>query len=171
MAPEEHLTTGEAIYQAAVDLHNAGRVITRQVLQKITTFKMGIVDDHVTRMVDNGRLRRVTSGVLEVVEQFPANRPISKTVLANGTTKLEVGDQLLELTPGEARVLGKSLMGEAMELAQIQGEREVHDLAAKTERQLEEVRRQLVGSKSRIEELSKQVARLQATAQGELSFH
>lgn len=162
------LTTGETIYQAAVDLHNAGRVISRQVLQRITEIKMGIIDDHVTRMVDNGRLRRVTSGVLELVEQFPPNRPYSKTVLANGITKLELGDQLLEATPSEIRVVALSLLGEATELATIRGERDVHDIVARSERQMEEMRRQLVESRRQIDTLTRHVAKLQSSAQGEL---
>lgn len=164
------LTTGETIYQAAVDLHNAGRVITRQGLQKITSIKMGIIDDHVTRMVDAGRMRRVSNGVLELVEQFPVNRVYSKTVLPNGVVKFELGDQLLEATPGEVRELAGSLLGEALLLANLRGEREVSDTVSRMERQLQETLKQLGENKKRLDDMTRQIARMQERAQNELSF-
>lgn len=162
MATQER-TTGETIYQACVNLHNAGRLISRQVLNKTTGLKIGILDDHVTRMIDNGRLRRVASGILELVELFPANRPISKTVLPDGSVTIEVGDDVVQLTPGEAQVLGQALMGEATVFAQLRGDRDVQDSVTRLQRQREDDRR-------KIEALTTEVARLHKNQQSELAF-
>ena len=121
-----------------------------------------MIDDHVTRMADqHGKLRRLKGGFIEVVEQFPANRPISKTMLANGTVILEVGDEILKLTPGEAQTVGASLFGEATIYAQLRGDRDVSDKVSRLERQADEHRR-------RIEAQAQTIARLQRNAQPEL---
>jgi hypothetical protein len=154
-------TTNETIYQTCLDLHNAGRLISRQVLVKLTGIKMGQVDDHVTRMVDVGRLRRVANGVLEVVEQFPPDRAISKTRLPDGTVILEVGDNVLKLTPSEAQKLGADLMGEATVYAQLRGDRDVQDQVSRLERQA-------VDTKRRMDALMAELVRLRQ--QPELAF-
>lgn len=148
------LSTGEKIYQAAVGLHNAGRQISRQALVKVTGLLMGQIDDHVTRMVnEQGRLRRVANGVLELVEQFPANRPISKTVLPDGSVTIEVGDDVLQLTPGEAHVLGASLMPEATVYAQLRGDRDVQD-------QVSRLQRDLASATRRMNDMTRELVRL-----------
>lgn len=154
-------TSSETIYQACVGLRNEGRLITRQVLVKITGLRMGIVDDHVTRMVDNDKLRRVASGVLEVVDQFPADRAISKTRMPDGTVIIEVGDDVLKLTPSEAQKVGADLMGEATVFAQLRGDRDVQDQVARLQREAQDARKRLA-------DMAKELVRLRQ--QPELAF-
>lgn len=161
-------SASDTISQAMFALRDAGRQISRQVLVEITKLPMGIVDDHVRRMIEHGRLRRVANGVVELIDVFPLNRPISKTVLSNGLTKIEIDDLCLDLTPGEARVIGQLFHGEAMELANLRGERETHDLVARLERKLEEQGRQLADGRRRIEEMTKAIVKLRS--QAELAF-
>ena len=149
-------TTNETIFQACLDLHNAGRMISRQLLVKVTAIKMGVVDDHVTRMVDNGRLRRVANGILEVVEQFPPNRPISKTVLPDGRVTIEVGDDVLQLTPSEAQVLGASLIGEATVFSQLHSDRDMSDQVARLQREAQDAKRRLADLTNEMVRLRKQ---------------
>lgn len=106
-------SNGQVIWDAIVDLSNQERHINRKSLSEATGLKPQIVDDHVERLILHGKLRRLGYGVLEVVEQFPAPRPISKTVMPNGLVKLEVDDVLLELTPKEARTLAGMFSAEA----------------------------------------------------------
>ena len=40
-------------------------------------------------------------------------RPISKTILSNGSAKIEIGDEVLLLTPAEDRALGQLMTGAA----------------------------------------------------------
>lgn len=98
---------GQKIWDACIDLANREKAINRKALSELTGLKISIVDDHVERMVANGYLQRRGYGILEVVEQFPAPRAISKTVLPNGQVKLEIGDTVLDLTPKESRTLSQ----------------------------------------------------------------
>ena len=107
-------SNNQQVWDACVDLSNQERHITRKVLAELTGLKMQIVDDHVERLITYGRLRRVGYGVLEIVEQFPPPRPISKTVMPNGVVKIEIGDQCLDLTPKEARTIGEMFCAEVI---------------------------------------------------------
>ena len=118
------------VMQAVIDLHNAGRIATRQMLAQITCLSLGVVDDHIKRAIDDGRLRRVSPGVVEPVEVLPQSRPVSFTRLPNGMAKLEIGDVCLDLTPGEERTIGRYTAGAAAELSALQMVRELQDEVA-----------------------------------------
>lgn len=136
-------TVKSQIYQAVVDIRVAGRQATRALIAERTGMKLAVVDDHVKTLCDDGKLRKVVPGVVEPADVFPMNRPVSKTVLAEGGILLEVGDMEMMLTPGEARVVGLALHGDAMELAHVKGEREVYDTVATLKRELRATGRQL----------------------------
>lgn len=156
MASTPERTTNETIFQACMDLHNAGRQISRQVLVKVTGLRMGIVDDHVTRLVEWDKLRRVSNGIVEVVEQFPSNRKVQKTVMGDGMIEIALGGEVLEMTPSEAALIGQMLMGEATMFAQLRGDRDVSDKVAMLERQRKEDRRQMDRMIDTIARLSQQ---------------
>jgi len=73
----------------------AEKRINRQSIAALTGLRPTIVDDHVERLRDAGKLARAGKGDLELLETFPPPRPISKTELANGLVKIEVGDVCL----------------------------------------------------------------------------
>lgn len=146
-------TVKDTIFQAVLDLHSAGRVASRQAVAKATGMNLSVVDDHVKTLLDDGRLRRVVNGVVEPVETHPANRPMSKTVLPNGIRKLECGDEMMTLTPGEARVFGQMLTAEALELSNMRGERDTYDTVAQLHITVRNLNRRLV-------EQSRMLARL-----------
>lgn len=108
--------TSNIIYSAALDLHQSGQVITREALSQITGQKMSVVDDRLKVLVDDGFLRRVERGVFLPIFKHHETRVISKTILPDGSIKIDIGDEVLELTPHEAMILGKNLIGEAMSL-------------------------------------------------------
>jgi hypothetical protein len=178
MATQDRPSAGETIRQAMLGLRNAGRQISRQRLVELTKLPMSIVDDHVTRMIEQeGSVRRVANGVVEMVDVFPPSRAISRTSLSEGWTMLEVpalsdedkrGDVVLHLTPGECREIGKMFHGDAAELANLRGERETHDLVARLERKVGEQQRLLALSKKQLTDLAKTVARL--STQPQLEF-
>lgn len=113
-------SNAQIVWDAIVDLANEERHVTRKVLCEVTGLKAKIVDDHVERLILHNRLRRLGYGVLEVVEQFPPPRPISKTVMPNGIVKLEIDDVLVELTPKEVRTLAGMFGGEMNSLLDIE---------------------------------------------------
>lgn len=134
------------VYQAVVDLTNQHRPASRQLIAKITGLKLTTVDDHVKTMKDEGLLSFVVNGVVELVEHFPLDRPISITELPSGMVKYEIGDDVLELTPSEARRTGRMMGGFAQDAHVISGEREGRSRATQIshlERQLWHAERRL----------------------------
>lgn len=127
---------GELIYQTILDLHNAGRIATRSVVKEMTGQSYSVVDDHVKRMLEDGRLRRCAPGVFEPIEELPPAQAISLTVLPTGMAKLEIGDVCLDLNPSDCRRIGSLFRGSAEELAGLQNARDLADGLAEVRRAL-----------------------------------
>lgn len=121
------LSTGEVIWDTILALREAGQAISRQRLMEISNLKYTQVDDHVSRWIEEGRMRRVIDGVYELVEPTPEPRAVSVTDLHNGQTLIEVGDQELRLHTPEVRALARQLGGFALQLGQLQIQ---HDMGA-----------------------------------------
>ncbi|MFT3815251.1 MAG: hypothetical protein QM740_18035 [Acidovorax sp.] len=119
--------TGRIIWDTMLALRENGQAISRQRIMELSGLTYTKVDDHVSRWIDNGRLRRVVDGVYELVEAMPEPRAVSVTDLHNGQTMIECGDQVVHLWPAEVRALGLRLVGSAMQFAQLQTQ---HDMAA-----------------------------------------
>ena len=139
----DRFRNGHLIWDTILELRNSERRINRRALADITGLKPGIVDDHVERWIEKDQLRRAGAGELEVIEHFPATRPISKTTLPNGIVKLEIGSDLVELTPAEARTLARDLAGHAQELAQVDAANRAMVLCHELSRELKEARREI----------------------------
>lgn len=103
----------ERIFQAVRELRAMDQIATRETVAELTGLKLSVVDDRLRNLVDDGRLKRLLRGVYELVESFPAPRAISKTVLPNGAVVYDIGDDVLTLSPQEARVLAELSMGAA----------------------------------------------------------
>ena len=99
------------IYQTIVDLTNTNRVCSRQVISQVTGLKLTIVDDHIKRMRDDGKLRLVVNGIVEPMEDAPPDRAVSVTYLPKGGVKLEIGDLCIDLTLREAKNVGAATAG------------------------------------------------------------
>ncbi len=107
----------DTIYQCIVDLRERNRVATRQVVADLTGLKLAIVDDHIKRMKDDGKIRMVVAGVFEPAEDSREDRAISATFLPNNLVKVEVGDVVLDLSMREARALGMAMGGVFLQFA------------------------------------------------------
>lgn len=155
---------GELVFQTIQDLHNAGRIATRSVVKELTGQSYSVVDDHVKRMLEDGRLRRVSPGVFEPVEELPAAQAISLTVLPSGMAKLEVGDACLDLNPADCRRIGSLFRGSSEEMTSLQGARELTDAIA-------DLRRQLALAQHRADQQDEVIRRLQRLPkQAEIQF-
>lgn len=109
-------TNRERVHQCIVDLTNQRRPAARALVAQLLNEKLSVVDDAVKRLKEDGLVRTVVPGILEPVEQFPPSRAISRTLLPDGRSKVEIGDAVLDLTPHEAQVLGMMFMGDAQSL-------------------------------------------------------
>lgn len=147
--------TGQIILDTIEGLHQQGQVATRELLVDLTGYKMTIIDDHVSRMIENGRLRRLRAGVFSPVAAMPEPRPVSVTDLADGTSIIEIGDVVLHLWPRERRSLASRLVGDAVQYSNIQAGVEAGTLATELSVELLAIKREMAG---RIQDLERQLA-------------
>lgn len=103
------------VFQTIVDLTNSNRIASRQVLVEETGLSYSVIDDHVKRMIDDGRVRRVVNGIFEPVLGAPEDRAVSITHLPGGGVKLEIGDFCIDLTLRETRMVGMATAGVALQ--------------------------------------------------------
>ena len=112
-ATSKPIPSTERIFQAVRELRAMDQIATRETVAELTGLKLSVVDDRLRTLVDDGKLKRLLRGVYELVESFPEPRAISKTVLPNGAVVYDIGDEVLTLSPQEARVLAELSMGAA----------------------------------------------------------
>lgn len=137
------VATGQRIWQTIVDLHSADQAITREVLAEATGYKMTIIDDHVTRMVENGQLRRVRAGMFVPIPRYAPPRPVYGSMTTDGFFVLEVGDQKVVMQPREARQAGALMAGQFMQLTSIQANHDLNQLANELQEGLKQLKRDL----------------------------
>lgn len=113
-------STGQVIWDAVVDLYNQEQVVTRQTLQEVTGYKVGLIDDHIKSMIEAEQVKRVKDGVFVPVPRYSPPRPITGSMTTDGFFVLEVGDVVLVLQPKEARMAGALLAGQFAQFANIQ---------------------------------------------------
>ena len=110
------ITSTQRIFDAVRDLREVDQIATRETVAELTGLKLAIVDDRLRALMDDGRVKRVLRGVYVPVEVHPPARSISKTVLTDGTVKIEIGDEVLTLTPREDRALAMLQAGAVMQV-------------------------------------------------------
>ncbi|UZA02078.1 hypothetical protein LP092_08710 [Moraxella bovis] len=108
-------TQKQTVLEAVIDLHNKETPASRTTIAKLTGIKQTAVDECLKRLADDELIYRLCSGVYSPVVQHPPQRTIYKTMLPDGTVKLDIGDDVLTLTPKEARTLGGLMYAEATE--------------------------------------------------------
>ena len=113
-------STGQVIWDCILSLRDAGQAISRHRLMELTGFPYTRVDDHVSRWIEEGRMRRVVDGVYEVAPTLPEPRATSVTDLHDGLVVMECGDQEMRVYASEARALARQLGGFALQYAQQQ---------------------------------------------------
>lgn len=108
------VTNREAVYQAIVDMHccNPPVPITKSSVAKWMGLDIKLVDLHIDRLFsEDHRLTKPMAG-LYVPREVRASRAVNvMAVPGSGGCKLEVGDDVLDLTPWEARMAVGMLQG------------------------------------------------------------
>lgn len=113
-------TTGDRIWDALVELHSQGQYGSRERLAQITGFTLSIIDDHITRWHDSGRVFRIKDGIYEPIVVTRSSRMVySGRVPGSDIVKLEVGDKCMDLNQDEAREIGRQFAGYALEYNQV----------------------------------------------------
>lgn len=114
------LSTKEIVLDAVIELHNQEQIVTRETLNDYLELSLSIIDERLKILANDGLITRVQRGVYVPVPQHAVTRPISHTELPDGTVILDIGDEVLKLTPKEARTLGTMLANRAMQASNIE---------------------------------------------------
>jgi hypothetical protein len=108
--PHNVANNRETVLRVITDLCEHSMGASRMRVVAVSGLRMAVVDYHVERLIVDGILRRVSTGIFEPVDQTE-DRVISATILSRGRTKIEVGDEVLDLSPREGLALAKLLGG------------------------------------------------------------
>ncbi|MHA3061612.1 hypothetical protein ACX1N5_11780 [Acinetobacter sp. ANC 4636] len=137
-------SNAELLLEAIEDLHNQEQIVTRETLSQLTGLKLSIIDDRLSYLVDSGYIIRVQRGVFIPAPKHRPSRLMSKTVLPDGTVKIDIGDNdVLTLTPREARALGNLMVAEAMQYSNIEMGHHMAILQSEVTSQVRKLNRQV----------------------------
>jgi hypothetical protein len=120
--------TSDAVLEAVQDLHASEHLVTREALAEVTGLRLSIIDDRLTHLVNIGQVIRRQRGVFEPAEIHPAARAVSPTLLPGGLVKIEIGDEVITLTPRENRALGELMAGSRQQFTHIELEQLVEEV-------------------------------------------
>lgn len=113
-------STGDRIWDALLELHGQGQYGSRERLAQITGFTLSVIDDHISRWHDTGRVFRVKDGIYEPIVVTRSSRMIYVgRVPGSDIVKLEIGGECVDVTQDEAREIGRQFAGYALEYNQV----------------------------------------------------
>jgi hypothetical protein len=164
-------SSSEIVLDAVRELHDKEQVVTREALREVTGLKLSIIDDRIATLVEEGWVDRKSRGVFVPVDRHPPARPISKTVLPDGTVKIEIGDELLTLTPREDRILAMLQSGALTQTSIIEIGQQTTSIAGDIRRCLKEMEydmNSLLSQEGLLKNVKKTLKRIET--QGDL-FH
>lgn len=124
LANQRASTSTTQVLEAVRELHAKEQIATRETVAELTGLKLTIVDDRLSDLVDKELLRRVIRGVYVPVTQHPPARVICKRVLADGMVEIEIGSDVLLLTPKEDRALAELQAGASAQAIAIASSRQ-----------------------------------------------
>jgi len=115
--PTKPIPSTIRVLEAVRELRAKDQIATRETVAELTGLKLSIVDDRLSALVGDVKLKRLLRGVYELVEEYPPTRNISKTILDSGYIMIEIAgrdgaqDVVLHLTPSEDRALAMLSVG------------------------------------------------------------
>ena len=106
-------TNRAKVLQAIIDLDDHQKKATKQAIIELTHLSVPSVTDSIDALHDCGLIKRLYDGVWIPVDSTP-DRIVSTSSLPMGRMKIELGDDVMTLTPRESLALAKQLMGVVM---------------------------------------------------------
>lgn len=100
----------KAVLEALESLEGSGEIGTRKALAEATGVNLVNLKEHLDALLESGHIERPERGIYRIVNIQEA-RAVTCTALPDGRVKLEIGDNLIELTPPEQRMLGRMMAG------------------------------------------------------------
>ena len=120
---KDNRTSRQIVLDAIQELANLEHAITRENLQAATGLTLHIIDDHVSRMVDeDGTLRRVRPGVYELVKGVGRMPSVHFSDLDDGSLVIEVENcgKLVVEDQRVARKIAERLSGSYAQVAMLE---------------------------------------------------
>lgn len=105
---------------------------TRDLIAEKTGMKLVTVDEAIKKLRQLGLIERKPQCYRPVIQHAP-DRATSISSLTDGMVKLEVGDEVLSLTPSEARKVGMGLMGYANDFSGLANQRSMMERISRLE--------------------------------------
>lgn len=109
------MVTSSDVLQTIIDLYqsNPPREATRKTISCELGVAYRLVDEHVDRLLERGKIRRVLAGMFAPVE-VQRDKVVSSTHVPGGRIKLDVDDVCIDLSPRDARAIVQVLAGFAL---------------------------------------------------------
>ncbi len=146
------------IWETIEDLTTQEQPVTREVIQEITGLKLTTIDSHIKDLIEDGKLSRVIPGVFRIVYTFPPTRIMSKTVLPNGLVKLEIGDEVLTLTPKEDRALAGLQAGVVGQFAAIESGKQTTFLVTQLAEEVKKMQNKILAMQQKYDQRQLELA-------------
>ena len=112
----------ELVLRAITDLFEHSQYAYRDRVKEITHLTLNQVDEAVKALRDKNLIRTTTPGYFEPIDQS-IDRAVSTTALPMGRLRIEIGDDMTDLTPREALALAKQMAGVILAFANPWGTR------------------------------------------------
>lgn len=103
--------TAQLVFECIQDLHNHSKPATREHLASRFGVALMVVDHHIKQLLLSDRIVKIKSGVYAPAFVAHQSRAVSTTFLNNGYIKLEIGDDVLQLTPSESKKVAIAMAG------------------------------------------------------------
>lgn len=150
--PPKDMPSTQIVLEACRDLDDLNQPVTREALVIATGLSLYIIDERLRMLTNEGQLMRLKRGEYKPAPVFHETRAMSKTILPGGHVKYEIGDQILELSPHEDRMLSDLTAGSLVKFVGIEGNRqagEVHSMLVARMENMEKVLRDRDGRRNR----------------------
>ena len=141
MTIAQERTAKARVYEAVWDLHNMEAAVTRDALVCQTGLKTVTVDEALKSLKREDKIISIERGLYAPAEHPEQSEAVSVTILPRGYAKIEKGDQVMSLTPGEWRMLAPLAAGAAAQAAVV----EHTHLTIRLADQVEKLKRRVAG--------------------------
>lgn len=108
------------VLEAIRDLYDQEIPVNSPAIARVTGLKPVTIADCIKELKERDEIWAPERGVYRPVVKHPPARAVSRTTLPDGTVKLEVGDDVLTLTPRESRMVAEAMGGSAAMLVAIE---------------------------------------------------
>lgn len=125
----DRISSRVLVMDAIKDLYDQEIPVTSPAIMRVTGLKPVTVADCIKELKERGEIWAPERGVYRPVLKHPPARAVSRTTLPDGTVKLEVGDEILTLTPRESRMVAEAMGGSAALLVAIESANQMAEFA------------------------------------------